>query len=138
MLPENQHLRNRVRMFIHAAEGTLAVHGLSVLYARWNLPVEVKESHPKAVETMEAGLSVNVHKDLDWLEAELGRSTGSFLVGNSVTAADCMMLFSVQFIFARELGTKGGGPWPQIEVWVKRCEESLTYKEAVEKSGHKL
>ncbi|KAI9723553.1 MAG: hypothetical protein M1828_004149 [Chrysothrix sp. TS-e1954] len=138
MIPTNEHPRTRVKTFIHAAEGTLAIHGLAVLYARWSFPAELKESNPKALEQIEKGLSVNVQKDLDWLELELSRSTGSFLAGNTVTAADCMMLFSVQFIFARELGTKNGGPWPKIDEWIKRCEGCTTYKEAIKKSGHAL
>jgi len=54
-----------------------------------------------------------------------------------LTAADMMMLFSVQFILARELGTKGKS-WKKVNEWVERCEATESYKKAVEKSGHTL
>lgn len=82
-------------------------------------------------------MSVNVCKDMDFLEAELGKSKGNFLVGDSVTVADCMMLFSAQFILARQLGTKGK-KWERIEKWIADCENTESYKRAVEKTGHKL
>ena len=82
---------------------------------------------------MESALAVNVRKDMDWLQSELEASTGYFLVGNDVTAADIMMHFSVQFTLARELGTKGGS-WPKIDAWIKRCEESAAFKKAVSHS----
>lgn len=74
---------------------------------------------------------------MDYLEAQLGKSTGKFLVGDKVTVADCMMLFSAQFILARELGTKGR-KWEKVEKWIADCEETESYKRAVEKTGHKL
>lgn len=136
-MPDNQYLRSRVQTFVHAAEGTLAIHGLAVLYARWSFPAELKESNPNALEKMEAGLSVNVQKDFDWLEKELSASTGLFLVNNEVTAADIMMHFSARFILERKLGT-GGKSWPKINEWLERCENTEAYKRAVEKSGHTL
>lgn len=86
---------------------------------------------------MEAGIAVNLQKDMDWLEKELGASTGMFLVGNQVTAADVMMLFSVQFCLERKLGTEGKR-WRLVEEWRERCENTESYKRAVEKSGHTL
>jgi glutathione S-transferase len=37
-------MRNRVRMFIHAGEGTFMVHALAITYARWFSPENVKSS----------------------------------------------------------------------------------------------
>lgn len=136
-MPKNEYLKSRVQMFSHASEATLALHGLAVLYARWNFPTELKESHPEALQKMEASLSVNVQKDLDWIEKELAASTGQLLVGNEVTAADIMMQFSCRFILERELGTQGKS-WPKINEWLERCENTPAYKRAVEKSGHTL
>ena len=53
-----------------------------------------------------------MRKDLDWLEAELAKGNGRFLVGDGVTAADTMMAFSVQFILVKGLGSGGGGRGP--------------------------
>jgi len=37
----------------------------------------------------------------------LGKGNGKFLVSEGLTAADTMVAFSVQFIFARKLGAMG-------------------------------
>jgi len=137
MIPENDYLRAQVQTWVHAAEGTFMVHGLAVLYAKWNFPAALKESHAKEFDKMIASMSVNVHKDFDWLEMALGQSTGRFLVGDQVTAADIMMLFSVQFILARDLGTQGKS-WKKVNEWAERCEATESYKKAVERSGHTL
>jgi len=113
------------------------VHGLAVLYAQWNFPASLQESHPEEMDKMIAGIGVNVQKDFDWLEMALSQSTGRFIVGDQLTAADIMMLFAVQFILARDLGTKGKR-WKKVNEWVERCEATESYKRAVEKSGHKL
>ena len=115
---------------MHAAEATWALHALAILYARLN-------QKDGDVAKTEEGLSRNVIKDMDFLEAELGKSEGKFLLGDSVTAADCMMHFSAVYILARELGTKGKN-WPKIEQWVRDCEATETYGKAVQHSGHKL
>lgn len=122
--------RYKVLQWVHAAEGTFATHGLAVLYARWF-------QKGGDVEATEQALGGNVRKDLDYLEAELGKSGGKFLGGASPNAADIMMHFSASFILARELGTKGGS-WPKIEQWIKDCEATPSYQKAVKHTGHKL
>ena len=127
--------RNRVRMFIHAAEGTFLIHALAVTYARWFSPESVKSSGE--IKELEKGLSVNIGKDLDWLESELKGK--KFLAGEKVTAADTMVLFSIQFIFARDLcAGRKIEEWPGVKVWVGRCEGTESWKRAVEKTGHKM
>lgn len=83
--------REKVRMWCHAAEGTFMVHALAVTYARWNASEAMKERGE--LKAMEQGLGVNVGRDLDWLERELGAGTG-WLVGDGVSLADIMVLFS--------------------------------------------
>lgn len=123
-------------MFIHAAEGTFAVHALSITYLRWFAAEGIT---PEQVKTTEKGLAINVVKDLDWLENELKASAGRFLVGDSVTAADTMVAFSVQFIFARDLcGGRKLSEWKGVEKWIGECEATESYKRAVEKTGHKM
>lgn len=90
-----------------------------------------------AVEAMEKSMSANVQNDLSWLETELSLSTGKFLCGDHVTAADIMMQFSAEFIFAGELGTQGR-EFPNIKKWLEACGEEEAYKRAVKKTGHKL
>lgn len=109
------------------------IHALAILYARWRLPEAAKAS----LHEMEKGLSVNVQKDLDWLENELKAGNGEFLVGDELTVADIMVHFSVQFIFARKLGTVGKS-WPGVERWSEGLEGLEGYQKAVKKTGYKL
>lgn len=132
LLPVDQPRRAQALRWVHAAEGTFMLHALGILYTRW-----FGEGHSEAQAAIEGGMAGNVQKDLDWLERELNASKGKFLLGDEVTVADCMVLFSVQFIVARELGTKGK-KWERIERWVKDCEGTDGYRRAVKKTGHEL
>ncbi|CZT50278.1 related to GTT1-glutathione S-transferase [Rhynchosporium secalis] len=127
--------RNRIRAFIHAAEGTFMPHALAVTYARWNATENMKNNND--LQKMEEGLYVNVVKDLQWIDAELeGRM---FLGGESVTAADTMCAFSVQFILARGLGGKiEKGRFGNVEGWLQRCEGMESWKRAVKKTGYEI
>ena len=135
LIPQEPKSRAKVRVWIAAAEGTFMVHGLSVLYARWQMPEKGKADG--TLDEMEKKLSVNVQKDLDWLEEELKSGNGKYLVGDHLTAADTMVCFSAEFILRRQLGTGGKG-WPAIEKWIKHCESEPSYKRAVEKTGYSL
>ena len=84
---------------------------------------------------MEKSLSPNVHNDLDWLESEV--SDRQYLVGSELTAADIIMGFSIEFIFARKLGTERG-KWPNVAKWLEGLQESKGYRKAVEKTGYSL
>jgi len=122
--------RYAVLQWVHAAEATYALHGLAVLYIRWFQ----KEGD---VAKSEEGAGVNVQKDLDYLQAELEKSNGKFLFGNEVTAADVMMEFTADFVFARELGTKGK-KWEKIDQYIKDCQQVPSWQKAMKKTGHKL
>lgn len=128
-------LRNRIRSFIHAAEGTFMPHALAVTYARWNATERMKENGD--LQRLEEGLYGNVVRDLEWLDGELeGRK---FLAGEGLGAADTMCAFSVQFIFARGLGGQiEPGRFKNVDRWLKKCEETESWKRAVEKTGHQL
>ncbi|KAF2814917.1 thioredoxin-like protein [Mytilinidion resinicola] len=132
----NEPARVKVQQWIHASEATFALHGIAVLYARWTLPEAVK-ADGRTLEAMEAQMAGNVQNDIDWLEAELKASKGRFLLGDEVTAADIMMHFSLSFILARQLGTKGRS-WPAVEKWLGDCEGTEGFRRAVGKTGHKM
>jgi glutathione S-transferase len=124
--------RYKVLQWVHASEATFALHGISVLYIRL---------HQKTgdVEATEKGASVNIGKDLDYLEDVLAKSSGKFIFGDEVTAADVMMHFSAVFILQRQLVPKGReGDWPGVRRWIQDCEATESYKEAVKKTGHKI
>lgn len=109
------------------------LHALAITYARWNIP----STSPEILAQAEKGLSVNVQNDLDWLETELSFSSGKFLCGKDITAADTMMQFSIEFILVTKLGTMER-TWPGIEKWLDACRESASYKKSVEKTGYEL
>lgn len=115
---------------MHAAEATWALHGIAILYARWN-------QSGGDVEKTEEGMSKNIRNDMDFLENALKNSGGKWLLGNELTAADFMMHFSATFVLARELGVKGK-KYPETERWLKDCEATESYQKAVQKTGHKL
>jgi len=122
--------RYAVLQWVHAAEATFALHGIAILYVRWN-------QKSGNVEETEAGLSKNVQNDLNYFESELRKSGGKFLFGDQPTVADMQMHFSLSFILARELGTKGM-KLDRIQQYLRDCEAVPSYKAAVEKTGHKL
>jgi glutathione S-transferase len=134
MLPKGIKDRIRVLQWVHASEATFALHGLAILYVRWNMP---KDAAKGTLEAAEKGMSVNVQNDMAWLENELAQSPGKFLIGDHPTAADIMMHFSIDFMLVRQLGTQGK-EWPNIMKWKKACEETEGYKQAIAKTGHKL
>ena len=125
--------RAKVLEWVHAAEGTFAIHALAILYARWMVA-------PEAFAAAEKGLSANVLKDLDWLDAELAKSKSGWLVGDGLSLADIMVQFCVEFIFARRLGLKGIGKdkWTHVREWMDKCENSRSYKAAVAQTGYTL
>lgn len=107
-----------------------ALHGLACLYAKWF-------QQDGDVQKTQEGMSKNVIKDFDYLQAELEKSSGKFLLGDKLTVADVMMHFSARFIILRELGTMGKR-WPKVEEWLDLCEAQPAYKAAVKKTGHQL
>ena len=116
------------------------IHALAVLYARLVIPDQAKSDG--TLDKLELGLSKNVHNDLDWLEKELEKTGGRYLVGSTLTAADVMVAFSIEFIFARELGLKGQpeteGKWQGIRRWLEGMQEEEGYRKAVQRTGYKL
>lgn len=129
--------RAKVREFIAAAEGTFLMHALAVLYARLQMPEPAKTDG--TLDKLESGLSKNVHNDFNWLEYELEKTGGKYLVGTSLTAADIMMGFSIEFILARSLGVKGQeDKWPRVRKWLAGLMEGEGYQRALQRTGYKL
>lgn len=113
------------------------LHALAITYSQLNAPKNVHQSGD--FEIMEKAMSANVQNDLNWLESELAEGIGSSSWEMRLTAADVMMVFSIDFILARQLGTKGcDDNWPGMREWLQLCKETETYRRAVEKTGYKL
>lgn len=138
LLPTDPSVRWKAYEWLHASEGTFALHALAILYTRWQLPEPAQAHLPE----MEKKLSANVHNDLNWIENTLVEQAGKgkeYLVGEGFTVADVMMQFTIEFIFTRELGIKGmDDKWPETRKWLKRCMDRPAFKKAVEKTGYTL
>ena len=118
-------------MYIHAAEATFMVHGLVPFYA--------KRADPAISPTLLQTLAADTGRDLDWLDAEIKKNGWRYLVGDTVTAADTMMAFGIQFILAAGLHPEEKkGQWDHVRKWLKNVEENVVYQRAVERTGHKL
>ncbi|KAK5127785.1 hypothetical protein LTR85_004901 [Meristemomyces frigidus] len=122
--------RYDVLHWVHAAEATYALHALAILYCRWF-------QKDGDLNKTEESLRVNVHKDMDFLDASLKKTEGKFLMGHETTAADTMMEFTADFVFTRGLGTQGK-TWPRVEQYVKNCQSTPAWQKAQKKTGHQL
>ena len=85
----------------------------------------------------EEKIKANVQNDLNNLRTELSKRQGKFLFGDSLSAADIMMEFIVDFTLGRELGTKGGD-WKQVEQYKQDCQATSSWQKATKKTGYKL
>lgn len=134
-LPKDPALQSKVREHMWASEGSFFMHALPI----WKLR-QYCEGSAKATDALpeiEEKFSGPVQDDFNWLEHELAQERGKYLVGDSLTAADTMMAFTIQFIIAFDLGLKKGS-WPHINRWLKNVENRPAYKQAVAKTGHHL
>ena len=116
------------------------IHALAILYARLRMPTPAQTDG--TLDELETTLGANVMNDLNWLESEL-RHDKKYLVGENLTCADIMVAFSVQFIFARQLGLKQRDRTPQddwklVREWLKRMENEKGFVTAVERTGYRL
>ena len=83
--------------------------------------------------------SLDTSRDLDWLDAEIKKGGTRYLVGDTVTAADTMMAFGVQFIFATgSHPEEKEGQWDNVHKWLETIEKNVVYQRAVKRTGHKL
>ena len=118
---------------MHAAEATFLVHGL--------VPFYVHRAAPGTPESVMEALKADTGADLDWLDSQIKASNTRYLVSDTVTAADTMIGFSVQFILEFRLHPKeveGDARWENVKKWLANVEGSKAYRRAVEKTGHTL
>ncbi|KAF5258151.1 hypothetical protein FOXYS1_11292 [Fusarium oxysporum] len=135
LIPREVCERAKVKEWIEASEGTFLLHALSILYTRIMMPKEAAQY----ISELEAKLAPNICGAMEWLEAELktGPSQGQFLVGTELTAADIMMVFSIEVIFTMKAGTERQ-KWPWTSKWLANIMDRKAYKKAVERTGYSL
>ena len=143
-LPSDARERIMARTWLHASEGTFMVHALSLVYAQWFMP-DAKGGNQGLLEETQKGMAVNVQKDLDWLEGELAKGEETegqgrkWLVGNRLTVADIMMVFSVDYILVKGLAKpEKGQEWKRTEKWLKTCKREEGFQKALKKTGYQL
>lgn len=143
-LPSDAKERIMARTWLHASEGTFMVHALSLVYAQWFMP-DAKAGNQGLLEETQKGMAVNVQKDLDWLEGELAKGEEMegqgrrWLVGNSLTVADIMMVFSVDYILFKGLAKpEKGQAWKRTEKWLQSCKKEAGFQKALKKTGYQL
>lgn len=122
--------RYEILQWVHAAEASLIMHAVPILYSRWH------QVGGDFIQTEDA-MSHHVIQDLDFLEGTLSASTGRYLLGGSLTAADFNVHWSVDVILAWELGIRGKS-WPKLEQYVKDCYATESYQVAVRRTGYRL
>lgn len=82
----------------------------------------------------EDNLSVNVKKDLKFLEDALKSNNSGYLHGKDITLADIMVAFSAQFVLARGLGAKWeNDDYPNIKDWIVRLRKRDGWQRAVQR-----
>ncbi|KAF5604325.1 GTT1-glutathione S-transferase [Fusarium pseudocircinatum] len=135
LLPQEADARARVREWIQASEGTFMMNAVPIIMARMGMPEEAAQY----ASGLEAVIAPRVHEAMQWLESDLetGPSKGQFIVGTDLTAADIMMGFSIECVFAMKLGTESQ-EWPLISKWLANMKERKAYKAAVEKTGYSM
>ena len=107
------------------------MHGLVPFYAH--------RASPDISHDLLQTLTVDTGHDLDWLDVQLKASGTRYLVGDTVTAADTMMAFSVQFILEYGLHPKEkDGQWDNVRNWLGNVEKNKMYQRAVAKTGYTL
>ena len=139
-MPSDPKQRVRVREWVAASEGSFAMHGIAIMYARARLP---KGDVPEGTwKRMNQAMAPNMHNNLNWLDSHLEsvhEAGGRYLVGDHLTAADINMLFSIQLIYDRQLGLEDTDQvWEHVERWRHEMEEEDSWKRCVEETGFKL
>ena len=83
--------------------------------------VYVRQVDASAAEKLGPSRAGHVARDLDWLEGELKKGSGRYLVGDHVSAADTMVAFLIQFIFWLRLAPQNRKR-EGIEAWLRNVE----------------
>jgi glutathione S-transferase len=126
--------RLRYTYWLHAAEGT--VMPLMVMTLIFN---RIETGAPwiirpiaKAISSQvrSAYIGPNLKANVDYMEAELGRST--WFAGEELTAADVMMSFPAE---AAAVRTDLGSEYPKLSSFLDRVHARPAYKKALERGG---
>jgi len=123
----------RYTYWLHFAEGSaMPPLVMSLLFS------EIEKRAPMLVRSVAKGIAGTVNEtylnptieaQLDYIEAELGRS--AWFAGDEFTAADVMMSFPLEGAQARG----GLGERPRIKTWLSSIHARPAYQAALQKGG---
>ena len=125
----------RYRYFMHYAEGSLMppllVRFICGRVKKAPLPFFVKPIARKIADGVsEQFVDPNVNRHLDFLDAELKKST--WLAGEELTAADIQMSYPMEMLLVRAPQAKDR---PRVVAYVERMRARPAYRRALEKGG---
>ncbi len=123
----------RYRYWMHYAEGTLMPFlVMSLIFNRVEQAPLLVRPIAKAIsgQVKKAYLGPNLTANLDFIEAELGRST--WLSGDTLSAADIQMSFPLE---AAQVRIGKDKPRPRISAFVERIRARPAYQRALQKGG---
>ena len=125
--------RRRYTYWLHYAEGTLmTLMIVALLLSRIERAPWLVRPIAKGIsaQVKRAYLTPNLRANLDFMEAELGKS--EWFAGAELSAADIQMSFPVQAAAAR-----GGldARYPKLKAYLQRIEARPAYQRALQKGG---
>lgn len=125
----------RYRYFMHYAEGSLMppllVRFICGRVKKAPLPFFVKPIARKIADGVsEQFVDPNVNRHLDFLDAELKKST--WLAGEELTAADIQMSYPMEMLLVRAPQAKDR---PRVVAYVERMRARPAYRRALDKGG---
>ncbi|MGJ8668895.1 MAG: glutathione S-transferase [Oceanococcus sp.] len=134
MMPKpgtDEHLR--YRYWLHYGEGTLMpLMVMSLIFGQVEKAPLLVRPIAKAIsgQVKKAYLGPNIQANLDFVEAELGKST--WLAGEELTGADIMLSFPLETAGVRSGRDKAR---PNIQAFVERIHARPAWIRAVERGG---
>ena len=126
--------RVRYLYWLHFAEGTAQPPLLLKLLfdrVKAKAPVLVRPIARKIADTaLDAYVLPNIKRNLDFMEAELGRF--DWFAGNAFSAADIQMSFPLE---AARMRAGLDGSRPRLMAWLEKIHARPAYKRAIERGG---
>jgi glutathione S-transferase len=127
-----EHLR--YRYWLHFAEGTAQPQLLLKFHINRTIAASASSAEPAAARDllarMNAATDANLRANLDFMEAELGRS--AWFAGDEFTAADIAMSFPIE-VSVERAGLDASRP--RLMAWLERIHARPAWRRAHERGG---
>jgi len=131
--PDDAEGRLRFTYWLHFAEGSaMPPLVMTLLFTELpkRMPALIRPVGRMIGRTVQGSyLAPQIERQLDMMEAELGRS--DWFAGSGISAADVMMSFPVEAAGSRQ----GLGSRPKLAHWLKTVHARPAYQRALQKGG---